>query len=145
MIMEEITTTLLDHDSAFRFGDPNWRRFPQKKQEEIGLAGNELWSNKSVQAGALICPASNRSEKIAVSESGLKYLATAVEHGDNITSGEVVFSGWDDKRHLNYIITSMDVVEVVTKLKGIVPRDGKYGPFWLFYRDGTPEDDDVPF
>jgi hypothetical protein len=127
----------------FQFGDPHYRRFSQKKQEELGLVGNDLWGNRSAKAGALLCPASNRSEKIAVSKSGLEYLAAAVERGERITSGEVVFYQSYNKSTL-YILR-MNVVDVVAKLKGVPPREGKYGPFWLFNRDGTPEDDDVPF
>jgi hypothetical protein len=138
-------TTLFEHDTAFSFRDPSWRRFPQKKREEIGLAGNDLWGNKSIPAGALTCPASDRSDKFAVSQAGLNYLYEAVQRGEAITSGEVVLSGWDDKRHINYIILCMDVVEIFDKLKDIPPRQGKYGPFWLVYRDGTPEDENVPF
>jgi hypothetical protein len=137
--------TLFDTDTEFNFGDPRWRRFPQSKHEELGLAGNELWSNKSAKAGALLCPASSRSEKIAVSESGLNYLAAAVQRGDNITSGEVVFYEWKDDCKRNAIILHMDVVDVFNRVKNITPRQGKYGPFWLFYRDGTPEDGDIPF
>jgi hypothetical protein len=133
----------LPFDSTFNFDDPNYHRFPQKKQEELGLTGNELACNRAAKAGALLCPASSRSEKIAVSQSGLDYLFAAVQRGDRITSGEVVFYEWDGKK--NVIILRMKVVDVVAKLKGIPPREGKYGPFWLFYRDGTPEDDDVPF
>jgi hypothetical protein len=139
-------TTLLDNDTTFNFGDQNWRRFPQKKQEELGCTGNDLWNNKSAGAGALICPTSNRSDKIAVSQSGLEYLFAAVQRGDHITSGKVVFTHWDDKRHYSSILISMDVTDVYNKIKGVEPRQGKYGPFWLFYRDGTPEgDEDAPF
>jgi hypothetical protein len=129
---------------GFDFGDPNWKRFPQKKMhEELGLTGNELRGNIAAKAGALLCSASSRSEKIAVGQSGLDYLFAAVQRGDRITSGEVVFYEWDDRKQT--VIIKMDVVDVVAKLKDVAPRQGKYGPFWLFYRDGTPEDDDVPF
>jgi hypothetical protein len=135
-------TTLFDADSTFRFNDANWRRFPPKKHEELGLSGNELYGNRFAKAGALVCPASSRSEKIAVSQSGLNYLYDAVQRGGSITSGQVIFSGWDDKRHITYIIIKMDVIDAFNKVKDITPRQGKYGPFWLFYWDGTPEDDD---
>jgi hypothetical protein len=141
--------SLFDTDPTFNFDDPNWRRFPQKKHEELGLVGNELWSKKPAKAGALTCPVSNRSEKIAVSQSGLNYLHAAVQRGDDITSGQVVFFEWDDKKRVSVIIIRMNVVDVFNKVKDSTPRQGKqgkHGPFYLFYRDGTSEDDEeVPF
>jgi hypothetical protein len=134
---------MIDNDIAFSFDDPAWRRFPRSQSDKLGLVANELWNNKSAKAGALVCSASSRSEKIAVSQSGLNYLAAAVERGDNITSGQVVFSEYWEKGR-SAIIMHMDVADVVAKLKGILPREGKYGPFWLFYRDGTPEEEDAP-
>ena len=129
----------------FDFDDPNFRRFPQHKHDELGLSGNGLWGNRLTKQGALLCPPSSRSEKIAVSQSGLNYLLAAVERGD-ITSGEVVFHEWDDGRKKQVVTIRMDVVDVAKKLEGVAPRQGKYGPFWLFYRDGRPEDDnDIPF
>jgi hypothetical protein len=137
--------TASKNDIAFSFDDPNWRRFPRSQCEKLGLVTNELYHNKSAKAGALVCSASSRSEKIAVSESVLNYLAAAVQCGDNITSGQVVFSEYWEKGR-SAIIIHMDVVDVVAKLKGIAPREGKYGPFFLFYRDGTPEDaEEAPF
>ena len=128
----------------FNFDDPNWKRFPQKTHDVLGLIGNELHGNRPAKAGALTCLASSRSEKIAVSKSGLDYLAAAVQRGDNITSGEVIFYKWENRK--NVIILRMNVLDVAAKLTGITAREGKYGPFWLFYRDGRPEDDnDVPF
>jgi hypothetical protein len=129
----------------FQFADHDWRRFPQSKHEELGLTGNDLWCNRGWRSGALLCSASSRSDKIAVSKTGLDYLAAAVERGDKITSGEVVLYEWRDDCKRNIIILQMDIGDVVDKVKNITPRDGKYGPFWLFYRDGTPEDGDVPF
>jgi hypothetical protein len=132
-----------DLDTAFSFDDPHWRRFPQRKHDELGLVGNELWGNKSAKRGALVCPPSNKSEKIAVSEAGLNYLVAAVQRGD-ITSGEVVFYEFVDRKQV--VTVRMDVLDVFAKVKDVAPRQGKYGPFWLFYKDGTPEDDDdIPF
>ena len=78
-----------------------------------------------------------------MSKSGLDYLFAAVQRGD--ITGEIVFYEWDGRKQATII--KMDVVDVVAKLKDIPPREGKWGPFWLFYRDGTPVDDDnyVPF
>jgi hypothetical protein len=135
--------TTINSGAAFSFTDPLWRRFPQRKHEELGLTGNDLYGNRGWRAGALLCPASSRSEKIAVSQSGLNYLSAAVERGDKITSGQVVF--YERSGNYNIVILHMNVTDVVNKLDGIPPRDGKYGPFWLFYRDGTPEESDVPF
>jgi hypothetical protein len=141
--MEQLVS--IANDIAFSFSDPAWRRFPRSQSDKLGLVANELWSNKSAKAGALVCSVSNRSEKIAVSESALNYLAAAVQRGDNITSGQVVFVEFWDKGK-SAIIIHMDVADVVAKLKGILPREGKYGPFWLFYRDGTPEEaEEAPF
>jgi hypothetical protein len=84
-----------------------------------------------------------KSAKVAVSKAGLDYLAAAVERGEHITSGEVVF--YESYNRSTLYILRMNVVDVVERLKGVAPREGKYGPFWLFYHDGTPEDSDVPF
>jgi hypothetical protein len=141
--LTSITTS--KNDIAFSFSDPNWRHFPRSQSDKLGLVANELYYNKSAKAGALVCSASSRSEKIAVSQSGLNYLAAAVERGDSITSGQVVFSEYWEKGR-SAIIIHMDVADVVAKLKGIAPREGKYGPFFLFYRDGTPEEaEEAPF
>jgi hypothetical protein len=128
---------------AFSFDEPNWRRFPQKKHEELGLVGNELWGNKSAKAGALVCSPSSKYPEIAVSQSGLEYLNAALQRGA-ITWGVVVFYKWNGRKR--DIIESLDVIDVATKLKNIPPRDGRFGSYWWWNQNGTPyEDDDVPF
>jgi hypothetical protein len=67
---------------AFSFADPDWHRFPQKMHEKLGLVGNELWSNKSAKAGALVCSQSSKYPEIAVAKAGLDYLFAAVQRGD---------------------------------------------------------------
>jgi hypothetical protein len=128
---------------AFSFDDPRWKRFPQKTHDELGLVGNELFGNKSGKAGALVCSPSNKYPEVAVSKTGLDYLAAALQRGD-ITSGEVVFYEWEGRKRV--IVETLNVVDVVAALKNTPPREGRFGQYWWFNRDGTPyEDGDVPF
>ena len=116
--------------------DGRWLRFPQKTHDELGLVGNELYFHSDAKIGALVAKLGTRFPEIAVSQSGLEYLHTAVLRGDKITSGRLVLGKWEGAHFV--VIEEIPVGDVVAAVKGIPPKDGQFGPYWWFNQDGTP-------
>jgi hypothetical protein len=123
------------YDVLFSFENREWRRFPQKTHDALGLASNHLYQHVDTNIGALVTMRGKYAE-FAVSASGLKYLSTAVSEG-RTPDGIVVLAYRDGGEYV--VVRQMDIADVMESLKGIPPRLGEWGEYWWFYSNGSPQ------
>jgi hypothetical protein len=138
LLRPEVTSD--NANATFSFGDPAWQQFSRKAHLELGLASNELWSNKPTQSGALVLRRANKFPRYPVSCRGLEYLSNAIREG-KILRGFVVLAAWEGSRRV--AIATLEVTDVVGALKGVVFQEGPYGQYSWLNPDGSPYDDDT--
>jgi hypothetical protein len=124
-----------NHDILFSFETREWRRFPQKTHDALGLASNHLYQHTDTNIGALVAMRGKYAE-FAVSKAGLDYVWSAVSEGRS-PDGIIVLAYRDGGGYVE--VKQMDITDVMESIKGIPARLGEWGDYWWFNADGTPQ------
>jgi hypothetical protein len=116
---------------SFSPTNTEWRPYPPKILDKLGITPNKLYFNESTAVGVLAAKSSGKYAEYAVSKAGLDYLHSAVTEG-RISEGWVVLhTGWS-------IEAKKPIGEVMALLEGVAPRtDGAFGAYFWFNNNLT--------
>jgi hypothetical protein len=123
---------------SFSFTDPNWRPSYPEDLTTLASNSNQHWYNAVTNEGALtVLQNSQYPDSFALSKTALDRLHVGLQD-EKITAGYVVFSYWKGGKRM--VLKDIPVLEVVSSLEGIAPRNGRFGEYWWFGGNGKPQE-----
>src|SRR6516165_12794993 len=118
---------------AFRFDNYEWRFVSRDELANLGIWPNRIAFNKVANAAALVVAQSAQYAEFALSESGLYRVRDGLEGGKVVRADVALVKGMA-------VLRRYPVLDVVATVKGVSPREGRFGPYWWLNLDGSVND-----